>query len=104
MGRYRQRAAAGARPGAASGSAQLAGRLGVEPGAFSTAELAALRHAAGEDDSLALAHILSGTQRVSRDAAAAAAPADSQLARNLGVDASGYSVNDLAGMYLSAQN
>ncbi len=86
------------------GSDQLALSLGVEPGAFTAAELVALQSAVEDGDAQAQSFIASGTQRVSRNSADASAPADSQLARLLGVDASDYTSAELGEMYLGAHD
>ncbi len=76
-------------------SAQLAMGLGVEPGMYSTAELAGLAHARGQGDIQREKFILGGGSEILSTQSYGESPSD-QLALSLGVEPGMYSTAELA--------
>ncbi|NSX54187.1 hypothetical protein [Parasulfitobacter algicola] len=69
---------------------QLAGSAGVEPGVFTTNQLAAIKAANDSDERI-------GFERTSNDIVSTQSVAtDNQLARSLGVEGQGLSLSELA--------
>ncbi len=87
--------------GASAGQAQLARSLGVEPGAYSTSDLIALRSALEENDDQRVRDI-TNTDVVSTQNGVS--PGQAQLASTLGVDADAHTTASLALLYLETFN
>jgi hypothetical protein len=87
-------------------NAQLAAAAGVEPGAYSTAELARMIAALEENDSQTFRFVRDGGSEVvssqSPDGIRPANAGKAQLAAALGVDPDDYTIGQLAGMYIDA--
>lgn len=87
---------------AVANDAQLAASLGVEPGAYTTAELIQLSNAMSDDNAIAIRHILQdGPETVSTQNRSANG-GNAQLAAYLGVNPADYTTAELAAMYIDA--
>jgi hypothetical protein len=89
-------------------NAQLAAAAGVEPGAYSTAELARMIAALEENDSQTYRFVRDGGAEVvssqSPDGIRPASAGKARLAAALGVEPDDYTINQLAGMYIGAHD
>ncbi|MFN4155037.1 MAG: hypothetical protein ACK4HF_10300 [Paracoccaceae bacterium] len=85
--------------GAVSADTQLAAAAGVESGRFTINELQLLIEAKRDNDTQMTNFILSGQNRANGNAPEVVTPGKAQLAALLGVDASQYTLNELAALY-----
>lgn len=81
--------------GGNAGADQLASLLGVDPGAYTVAELIRLEDARAAGDVETVRFILSGETRVETGAAGTVSPGKTQLAALLGVDPAAYTTAEL---------
>jgi hypothetical protein len=86
-----------------AGTAQLAAGLGVNPAEYTTDELYRAVNAQRANDDQLLSFILSGGDRATADSSAADTPAKAQLAADLGVNPSDYSLAQLT-LMIGAKN
>jgi len=84
----------------AMASDQLARQLGVEPGVYTNAQLAVIKAAQEEDDSLALKWAMGQTDIVvSTQSIGGGGRMDEQLARTVGADPADHSTAELTYMF-----
>lgn len=94
--------AASAQPGVNAGDVQLALTAGVEPGAYSRAELINIIEAKRENDATRLNYFLSGANRAA-DSVTSSAGLD-QLAASAGVEAGKYTAAELQQLIRARQD
>ena len=81
---------------ATEGKAQVAAQLGLDPAAYSSAELSLINAARERDDRLAEAFYVNHDNRNGASEAASLTPGHVQLAASLGVNAADYTTSELA--------
>lgn len=84
--------------GVSAGHAQFAALLGVDPQAYSLAELTELEVALSDNDTARAAYILSHENREQRGGAGNVSAGKAQLAAGLGVNPADYSLAELSAL------
>lgn len=80
------------------GKAQIAAQLGLDPAAYTLAELGQIKAALKLERDATAAHFVSHRNRDTRGAAGAVSPGKAQLAAALGVDANEFSLAELSAL------
>lgn len=80
------------------GDVQLAYSAGVEPGAYTRAEMIQIIDAKQEGETTRVNYILSGENRKAANPASVVTPGEEQLARAIGVDAADHTLAELVAL------